>query len=58
MSVVVYFLWFDFHGKIAKQNVTYDHNHFLPHQPPYFVWLTALWGGRPFSYGINKELQD
>ena len=36
MSVVVYFLWFNFHGKIAKQNV--------PHRPPPLTLhgLTAL----------------
>lgn len=44
MSVVVYFLWFNFHGKIAKQNVAYGHNHFLPHRPPPLTLhgLTAL----------------
>jgi hypothetical protein len=39
--VVVYFLWFYFHRK-GIVIAMHKHNHDLPYQPRYSVWLTTL----------------
>ena len=54
--IVVYFLWFWFHGK-GLTIVNHIHNHPLPCHPLFRV-VIHIWGGCSCTCGITKELQD